>query len=140
MNPLYFGLFAALLAAVMAVLAAVIRKKRAGSEKYQQILADFEQQVSAMLEEGETVEGLCGYKPCAAVTGKRLLVSTKNGIDSVPFDQIKKLRGMDGGANKTSNPDRMLVFEIKADKKYTLGNHSAGFAQVVRSLQKYTGK
>lgn len=140
MNPVYFGLFALVLAAVMALLASVVKKKRAGSEKYQQILANFEQQVNAMLEEGETVEAVCGYKPCAAVTDRRLLVGAKNGIDSVPYAQIKALKGLDGGANKTTNPDRMLVFEIKAAKKYTLGNHSDGFAKLVNSLYRHTGK
>jgi len=140
MSPLAMTLIMGLLAAVFAVLVPVMKKKRGSSEKYQQIMAEFKEQVSAMLEADETVEAVCGYKPCAAVTNKRLLVSAKNGIDSVPFAEIKKLKGMDGAANKTANPDRMLVFEIKADKKYVLGNHSEGFNEVVRSLQKHTGK
>ena len=100
------------------LLGTVLKKTRAGSEKYQQILADFEQRVTAMLDTDETVEGMCGYKPCAAVTNKRLLVDTKAGIDVVPFEQIKKVKGMDSAGNKTTNPDRMLVLEIKAEKKY----------------------
>ena len=140
MSPLMMTLFMGILAAVAAVMIPVLKKKRGGSEKYQQMLADFNQQVNGMLEADETVEAVCGYRPCAAVTSKRLLVSTKNGIDSVAFDQIRKIKGMDGAGNKTTNPDRMLVYEIKADKKYVLGNHSEGFNEVVLGLQKHTGK
>ena len=119
------------------LLANIFKKTREGSAKYQQILADFEQRVNAMLEADETVEGICGYKPCAAVTNKRLLVDTKAGIDSVAFQQIKKMKGMDSGANKTTDPDRMLVLEIKAEKKYTLGNHSEGFNGFVNALMNH---
>lgn len=140
MSPLMMTLFMGILAAVFAVLIPVLKKRRGSSEKYQQIMADFKEQVSAMLEEGETVEAVCGYKPCAAVTTRRLLVSSKNGIDVVPFGEIKKLQGMDGGGNKTAHPDRMIVFEIKAAKKYVLGNHSEGFSKVVNRLKFYTGK
>ena len=140
MSPLMMTLFMGILAAVMAILIPVLKKARGGSEKYQQIMADFKEQVSAMLDDGEQVEAVCGYKPCAAVTSKRLLISTKNGIDVVPFDEIKKLHGMDGSGSKTANPDRMLVFEIKAAKKYVLGNHSEGFNEVVSRLKFYTGK
>lgn len=122
---------------VVSLIAGVVKKKRAGSEKYQQMLADFEQRVNAMLEADETVEGLCGYKPCAAVTNKRLLVDTKAGIDSVAFQQIKKVKGMDAAANRTTNPDRMLVLEIKAEKKYVLGNHSEGFNGFVDALMRH---
>lgn len=140
MSPLMLTLIMGILAAVFAALVPVLKKVRGGSEKNQQIMADFKEQVNAMLEENESVEAVCGYKPCAAVTTKRLLVSTKNGVDVVPFGEIRKLHGMDGGGNKTTNPDRMLVFEIKAVKKYVLGNHSEGFSEVVRKLQYYTGK
>ncbi len=119
------------------LLGAVLKKKRAGSDKYQQILADFQQRVDNMLQEGEMVEGLCGYKPCAAVTDRRLLVDGKSGIESVEFQQIRKIRGMDAGANKTSDPDRMLVLEIKAERKYTLGNHSEGFAAFFNALSRH---
>lgn len=140
MNPLYYGLFVVILSAVFAALGSVLKKNRAGSEKYQQIMEDFRQQVDGMLEQGETVEAVCGYKPCAAVTNKRLLISGKEGIDSVQFHEVKALKGMDAGGNRTKNPDRMLVFEIRAAKKYVLGNHSEGFNQVVESLFSYTGK
>lgn len=83
------------------------------------------------------VEGICGYHPCAAVTNKRLLVSTKHGINSVPFSEIKSLRGTNATGSKTYDPDRMLVFEIKAGKKYVLGNHSEGFEDVVSALFRY---
>ena len=122
---------------VVSLIAGVVKKKRAGSEKYQQMLADFEQRVNAMLEADETVEGLCSYKPCAAVTNKRLLVDTKAGIDSVAFQQIKKVKGMDAAANRTTNPDRMLVLEIKTEKKYVLGNHSEGFNGFVDALMRH---
>ena len=118
------------------LLGSVLKKSRAGSEKYQQILTDFEQRVNALLEADEIVEGLCGYKPCAAVTNKRLLVDTKAGIDSVAFQQIKKVKGMDSGANKTRDPERMLLLEIKAEKKYVIGNHSEGFATFVNALMR----
>ena len=121
------------------VLGAVLKKMRAGSEKYQQIMEDFKQAVEAMLDENEQVEAICGYKPCAAVTTKRLLVSTRQGIDVIRFSEIKKLNGLNASGNKTRNPSSMLVFEIKADKKYVLGNHSEGFDEVVQQLYKYTG-
>ena len=129
-------LFGALMCGVY-VLSAVIKAKRAGSDKYQQLLTGFQQRAESMLQEGETLEGLCGYKPCAAVTNRRLLVDGKGGIESVEFQQIRKLKGMDAAANKTTDPNRMLVLEIKADKKYVLGNHSDGFADFVNALGRY---
>jgi len=139
MNPLYLMLFFAIFAVVMSIVGNVLKKKRAGSEKYQKIIEDFQQAVTDMLEADETVEALCGYRPCAAVTSKRLLVSGKTGIDAVLFSEIKALRGLNASGNKTRDPDRMLVFEIKAGKKYALGNHSEGFDQVVRALFSHTG-
>lgn len=129
-------LFMALFAGISAF-ASILKQKRAGSEKYQQILADFEQRVTAMLDADETVEGMCGYKPCAAVTNKRLLVDGKAGIESVDFQQIKKVNGMSASGNKTANPDQMLVLQIKAEKKYTLGNHSQGFNGFVNALMNH---
>jgi len=46
---------------------------------------------------------------------------------------------MNYSGNLTNNPDNMLAFEMFADKKYVLANHSAGFARVVRALNAYTG-
>jgi hypothetical protein len=126
-------LFGALMCGVY-VLSAVLKARRAGSDKYQHILADFQQRVESMLQEGETVEGLCGYKPCAAVTDRRLLVDGRSGIESVAFQQIKKIKGMDAAANKTTDPNRMLVLEIRAEKKYVLGNHTDGFVEFVNAL------
>ena len=139
MDPLYYGLFCVILCAVMAGVGGVLKKKRAGSEKYQKIMADFQQSVTGMLEPGETVEAMCGYVPSAAVTSKRLLLGTKKGMEVVQFSEIKALKGLTASGDKTKNPDRMIVFEIKANKKYVLGNHSDGFNQVVESLIRHTG-
>jgi len=138
MNPVILIAFLIVTGAV-SILANVLKKKRAGSEKHQQILADFRQSVEAMLDADEQIEALCGYKPSAAVTNKRLLVSTRNGIDSVAFSSIKKLNGMNARGDNTKHPANMLVFQIKADKKYVLGNHSEGFEQVVALLYQRTG-
>lgn len=140
MDSFYTALIFGALMIVTLLLGNVLRKKRAGSEKYQKILEDFRQSVNAMLEPGEVVEGICGYKPCAAVTDRRLFVSTKNGIDVVPFSEIKSLKGLNAKADRTTDPAWMLVFEIKAGKKYVLGNHSDGFAEVVTALMRHTGK
>jgi len=128
-----------LIVIVVPILSKVLKKTRGGSEKHQQILADFQEKAQAMLDADEQIDAVCGYNPCAAVTNKRLLVSTKAGIDSVPFAEITKLTGMNSGGNKTTIPDNMLVFQIKAAKKYTLGNHSEGFDDVVDLLYKRTG-
>lgn len=138
MNEMWWILLI-IIVVVVPVLGSVLKKARAGSEKYQQIMADFQQKVQAMLDADEQVEAMCGYKPCAAVTNKRLLVSAKEGVDVVPFAQIKKLHGMNSSGNNTKYPAQMLVFQIKADKKYTLGNHSDGFEQVVERLYHHTG-
>ena len=137
MDPIIWVL-ALVIVVLIPILSLVMKKVRGGSEKYQQILADFQQQAQQMLEADEQIEAVCGYKPCAAVTNKRLLVSTKEGIDSVAFSEIKKLKGMNSGGNATKNPTGMLVFEIKAAKKYTLGNHSDGFNDVVNLLYRKT--
>lgn len=138
MNPVVLIVFIIVMA-LIPVLGSVLKNKRAGSEKYQQIMADFKQAVEAMLDADEQVEAMCGYKPAAAVTSKRLLVSTKNGIDSIAFDEIKKLNGMNASGYNTKNAANMLAFQIKANKKYTLGNHSEGFEQVVALLYQRTG-
>lgn len=136
MSPLVMVALFAVFALVMSGVSHVLKNKRAGSEKYQTILADFQQGVNEMLETDEVVEAVCGYKPCAAVTNKRLLVSGKTGIDSVPFASIKAVKGLNASGYKTTNPSSMLVFEIKADKKYVLGNHSEGFEEVAQLLMK----
>ena len=128
-----------LIVVVVPILSKVLKKARGGSEKYQQMLADFQEKAQAMLEADEQIDAVCGYNPCAAVTNKRLLVSTKAGIDSVPFAEIKSLKGLNSGGNKTTIPDNMLVFQIKAAKKYVLGNHSEGFDDVVDLLYQRTG-
>lgn len=134
MSPLFVGLFIAVFGAVMAVVANVLKEKRGSSEKYQKIITDFYNGVTNMLEPGERIEAYCGYIPCAAVTNKRLLIGDKNGIKTIPFSQIQKVKGINFSGNKTSDPNQMLAFEIKADKKYSLGNHSDGFVQVVKAL------
>lgn len=121
------------------LVAQVLKKKRAGSTKYQKIMADFEQQVKIELGRDEVVEAICGYIPCAAVTNRRLLISTKTGIETVEFNEIYHLRGINGHGDKTSDPTQMLAFTIKARNKYTLGNHSEGFDQVVMRLYEHTG-
>jgi len=140
MDVLYFGLFCLILSAVMSVIGGILKKKRGGSEKFQTIMEEFRKNVNGMLEENETVEALCGYNPCAAVTNKRLLMGTKKGIEVVQFSEIRKLSGLNGAGNKTMDPSRMLVFEIKANKKYVLGNHSEGFDQVVEALVRRAGR
>ena len=123
----------------MPLIGKALKEKRGGNEKYQKMMADFQQQVQNELSDGEVVEAICGYIPCAAVTNKRLLISSKTGIETVQFDEIKSLKGMNAAGNKTRNPEQMLGFTIKANKKYVLGNHSEGFAEVVTGLYVHTG-
>ena len=137
MNPIYFGLAMAVLGAIISVLSKVLKNKRGGSEKYQNILNDFYSSVNRELAPGETVAAYCGYNPCAAVTNRRLFVGDKKGVRSVSLSQIKKIRGTNFSGNKTDKPDQMLALEIFADKKYVVGNHSEGFSQVVILLQQY---
>ena len=133
------GLVVAVLLCFMPLVTQIMKEKRGASGKYQQMLADFEQQVRGELYQGEVVEAVCGYIPCAAVTNRRLLIGTKKGIETVEFNDIYGFRGIDGHGNKTADPSRMLGFTIKARKKYTLGNHSAGFDEVVMRLYEHTG-
>lgn len=140
MKPIYVLLFFSIFGAVMALVSGALKKKRASNEKYQRIMEDFYNGVNDLLEPGERLEAYCGYMPCAAVTNKRLLIGDKNGIKTVPFSQIRKIQGTSFSGNKTMDPNQMLAFEIKADKKYTLGNQTDGFAQVVNNLGKYLHK
>lgn len=137
MKPIYLLLFMAIFGAVMALVSDLLKKKRGSSEKYQKIMVDFCNDVNNLLEPGEQLEAYCGYVPCAAVTNKRLLIGDKKGITTVAFSQIRKVQGVSFSGKKTTDPNQMLGFEIKADKKYTLGNHSDGFAQVVNALYKH---
>lgn len=130
-------LFFALIGAVMSFVNGNLKEKRSSSEKHQKILGDFYGSVARQLQPGERVEAYCGYTPCAAVTNRRLVISDKQGVRSVPFYQIRKVKGMDYSGNKTYDPKRMLCFEIKADKKYVLSNHSEGFEQVVTALYRH---
>jgi hypothetical protein len=131
------GFFLAVFGAVLAVISGIVKKNRGSDEKYQKIIADFYNDVTNNLEPGERIEAYCGYVPCAAVTNKRLLIGDKNGIKTVAFSQIRKVQGMNFSGNKTNDPGQMLVFEIRADKKYVLGNHSDGFAQVVEAISRH---
>ncbi len=137
MNPLFVCLCIVVIGAIISVAAKALKEKRGSNEKYQKIITDFYDQVNHMLDQGETVEAYCGYSPCAAVTNRRLLIGDKNGIKTVPFSQIRKVKGVSFSGNKTKDPNQMLGFEIKADKKYVLGNHSAGFEQVVEALNRH---
>ena len=58
MNPVVLIVFIIVMA-LIPVLGSVLKKKRAGSEKYQQIMADFKQAVEAMLDADEQVEAIC---------------------------------------------------------------------------------
>lgn len=140
MNPLYIGLFMCIFGAVMAVISKSQKEKWSNSEKYQKIINDFYNEVTNLLEPGEEIEAYCGYVPCAAVTNKRLLISDKKGMKTISFAEIRKVQGTNFSGNKTNNPDQMFVFEIKADKKYVLGNHSDGFVQVVEAINRRIGK
>lgn len=113
-------LLLALLALAAIALTPYLKKKRANNSKYQKILEDFRAQVDTMLRDGETVEAICGYYPCAAVTNYRLLIGGKKGIDSVAFAAIEKINGLDHSANKTSNADAMMMLEFKAGKNMLL--------------------
>lgn len=137
MKPIYL-LLIAVFGVVMGIIGTVLKNKRANNPKYIKILEDFRKSVSNMLEPGEEVIAVCGYRPCAAATNQRLLVSAKNGVDSIPYANIKKVKGMDTAGNKTTDPFRMIAVTVKAEKKYTLGNHSEGFAQVVSAVYKHT--
>lgn len=137
MNPLYLGLLIAVIGSVMAAVSSVVKEKRGSNEKYQKMITDFYNQVNNMLEQGEKLEAYCGYSPCAAVTNRRLLIGEKDGIKTIPFSQIQEIRGTSFSGFRTKDPNNMLTFEIKADKKYVLGNHSESFEQVVESLQYY---
>lgn len=137
MNPLYLGLLIAVIGSIKALITSVAKEKRGSNEEYQKMITDFYNQVSNMLEPGEKLEAYCGYSPCAAVTNRRLLIGEKDGIKTIPFSQIQKIRGTSFSGFRTKDPNNMLTLEVKADKKYVLGNHSEGFAQVVESLQYY---
>lgn len=140
MNPLFMLLILAVLGSVIAIIANVLKEKRGKSPKYQKIIEDFYNNASSMLEPGEEIEAYCGYFPCAAVTGKRILIGDKKGIQSILFSDIKKIQGMNSSGSKTNDPRQMLALEIKAHKKFVLGNHSAGFEEVVESLQNHINK
>ena len=137
MRPTHIFLFMAIVGLIMTVVSQVLKKKRAGSAKYQAILEKFNEEVSAALEEGETVEAVCGYRPCAAVTDRRLLLSDKSGLVSIPYDQIRSVKGSDASARKTSNIGSIFFLEIKAARKWVLADEEAGFGKVVRALDRH---
>lgn len=139
MNPLFLGILVVLIPSLMTLVNSLLKEKRAGSEKYQNMQEEFLQRVNAMLDSDETVEAFCGYQPCAAITGRRLLVDTKAGIQAVAYDDIKALKGVTVSGDKTNDVERMWMIMIKADKKYTICNQSEGFAKVVESLKRHTG-
>ena len=134
MSPLYVGLFIAVFGIILSMVSDILKKKRVSNEKYQNILNEFLNDVINILEPDEELEAYCGYYPCAAVTNKRLLISGKNSIESIEFLQIKKIKGMGFSGTSTKNPNQMLTLEIKAEKKYYIGNESEGFIQVVEFL------
>ena len=138
MHVQILGLLVAILLAFTPLFVQVLKNKRSGNAKYQKIMADFAQRVKRELYPGEVVEAVCGYIPCAAVTNKRLLIGSRGGIETVEFYEIQWLKGINGSGNKTTDPSQMLGLIIKARKRYTLGNHSEGFGQVVTHLYAHT--
>ena len=65
MDSVYKNMFHSLLAEIL----------HTGQDEDRNALAQFRREVAALLEPGETVEAVCGYGPCAAVTNRRFLVT-----------------------------------------------------------------
>lgn len=63
MSPFVLILFFAVFPAVMAVVSLVLKKNRAGSGKYQQILENFQKNVSGMLQQGKWWRAFAAITP-----------------------------------------------------------------------------
>lgn len=110
---------------------------RPGAANSKQTLEEFEAQVAQMLEPDEVMEASVGYGPCAAVTNKRMFISTKKGILTFPYEKITGLSRSD--SDQPYNPRRFVTMCVVADKRYYLGNYVGDFEGVFAVLQKYTG-
>lgn len=136
MNPLILVLIMAAIGGAVGLGISIRNKNRDSDPDNQKKDAEKRSEFEAMMEEGETFLASCtaDRKRFCAVSSKRFLIETKDGLKSIPLGEIKKVTGKDYGANKTKDPKNMLLIEIKADKKYTVSNCSAEFEDVAREL------
>ena len=132
----YFVVFLAIFAAVMAGVGVLVRKCRDNNPKNQQRLEEFKQDVTAMLQPEEKLEACAVGNPSVAVSSQRIFIGTKKGIVDFPYGHVSKAEGMDGAGRKTTDTDWMMVVTLKLvdGRKFTFGNQSAGFAQVVDKI------
>lgn len=142
MNPLEMRIAIGACLGIAGLVLIIINNRRSKSPKYQQMLEDFRQEVTDMLEPGEKLEASCGYKPCVAVSDKRFFVKDKKGLHAIPYSELGFAQGMSLSANKTCDPEEMFsvaVTHTESGKSYGFSNQSDGFEEVVAVINRKCG-
>lgn len=135
----YLSGFAAVIAFLLAIRSAVV-KKRKRKER------DFTRKLETVLQPRETIKVICpNHGSRWILTSRRLLLDTKDGFLAYPFGKIKKLQGFDSTGKKTTSSKKMWKITIVVDQEYTLCNTSEEFSELAKQLmqkvrQKKRGK
>ena len=129
MTPSQLGI----LAAAALVLLAVRSSLRARRERKQR---DFTRTLETVLLPKETVKVICPQKKGRWIlTNKRLLLEEKGGFHAIALDKIKSVQGKNAAGNRTTSPANMVSLTVKADKDFTIQNHSDQFPELAKQLQ-----
>ncbi len=91
-----------------------------------------EKKYAGLCESDETINVICrgNKEEYYVLTDKRLIIDNKNGLQSIPFDTIKKVKLQKLGGGKAGHPSLCQIITINADRKYTLARYSQKFNEI----------
>lgn len=138
MNPFVIGL---LVVVIPVIVSSILKKKHAEEDKSpvnQARDTEARAKYQALCEEGETLQTVCrGYQTeYYAMTDRRLIIDNKKGLQSVPFESIRKVDFFKMGGGKAATASDCQVIAVHADKKYSMACYSGNFEQIAGELMR----
>ena len=138
MNPVWLILFFAVFGGILSFAMKKSNNSRDNSPENIEKTEDLKAQITAQLEEGESIEVCCFY---AAVTTKCLYYTKHDELVKIPFSEIKKLKATNFSASKTKNPEDVLSLYVYTNDgdKHTIINQSNMHSAIVIKLCNNSG-
>ncbi len=93
--------------------------------------------------EGEEMKAFSVLDPkhnyFCAVTNERIVFDTKDGLVSLPYGEIEKVKyeTMDGHKANAADSVFQIIIKVRAGKKYKLYRQSAHFTEIPAAMRKY---
>lgn len=129
MNTTHYYLAAVVL--VLLIWRAYAAVKRCRERKQR----DFQRKLETILLPRETVKAVCPQKKGRWIlTSRRLLAETKKGFIALDIKNIKSAYGITGDGKRTTVPEKMVQFTIKADTEHCLKNTGEDFESLAKEL------